>query len=168
MERGRSKSEENLVEDSIAVIESVKKIGEFRRTQRKEGANLVRRMKLFLPFLEDIREVDNADVPLPAISCFKKLNKAFRSARKLLRFCHDGSKIYLVRCTYILIAHFLILRSPNTCVFKCFYVNSQALESESMMGRFHTVYESISAAMEGMPYEELGISQQDKEHVGVG
>ncbi|KAG6406185.1 hypothetical protein SASPL_133784 [Salvia splendens] len=135
MEKGRSTSDENLVEDSIAVIESVKKIGEFRRTQRKEGANLVRRLKLFLHFLEDIREVDNADIPLPAISCFKKLNKAFRSARKLLRFCHDGSKIYL------------------------------ALESESMMGRFHTVYESISAAMEGMPCEELGISQEDKEHM---
>ncbi|KAG6408484.1 hypothetical protein SASPL_131497 [Salvia splendens] len=135
MERGRSKSDENSVEDSIAIIESVKKIGEFRRTQRKEGANLVRRLKLFLPFLEEIREVDNADIPLPAISCFKKLNKAFRSARKLLRFCHDGSKIYL------------------------------ALESESMIGRFHTVYESICAAMEGMPYEELGISQEENEHM---
>ncbi|KAL1535165.1 U-box domain-containing protein 15-like [Salvia divinorum] len=132
MERGRSTSDENLLEDSIAIIESVKKIGEFRRTQRKEGTNLVRRLKLFLPFLEEIREVD---IPLAGISCFKKLKQAFRSARKLLRFCHDGSKIYL------------------------------ALENESMMGRFHTVYESISTAVEGMPYEELGISQEDKEQM---
>lgn len=33
------------------------------------------------------------------------------------------------------------------------------------MVRFHVVYESINQAVEGMPYEELGISEEEKEQV---
>lgn len=135
MEGGSSASDENLVEDSIAIVEYVKTIGEFRKTQRKEGTNLVRRMKLFLPLLEEIRDVENANIPLAAIACLKKLKKAFQSAKKLLKLCHYGSKIYL------------------------------ALESEGMMVRFLSVYESISLAVEEMPYEELGIPQEDIEQI---
>lgn len=41
----------------------------------------------------------------------------------------------------------------------------QALESEAVMGRFHSVYERLSQALEGMPYDELGISDEEKEQV---
>lgn len=33
------------------------------------------------------------------------------------------------------------------------------------MVRFHGVYENISQAVEGMPYEELRISEEEKEQV---
>lgn len=41
----------------------------------------------------------------------------------------------------------------------------QALESEAVMRRFHSVYEKLSHALDGMPYEELGISDEEKEQV---
>lgn len=92
-----AEEEKSLVDDLIAIVEDVKKIGEFRKTQRKEATNLVRRLKQFLPLLEEIRDVENADIPLAGIACLKKLKKAFRSGKKLLELCNDGSKIYLVR-----------------------------------------------------------------------
>ncbi|KAI3459958.1 hypothetical protein Pfo_016621 [Paulownia fortunei] len=131
----RARTDDNVVEEIIAIIESVKAIGEYRKTQRKECLNLVRRLKLFLPLLEEIRDVEMTTIPDGGILCFKKLKKAFQSSKKFLKLCHSGSKIYL------------------------------ALESEAMMVRFHAVYENISQAVEGMPYEELGISEEEKEQV---
>ncbi|CAI9777145.1 unnamed protein product [Fraxinus pennsylvanica] len=124
----------DLVDEIIEIIESIKDIGEYRRTQRKECNNLIRRLKVFLPFLDEIR---NLEIPIPdvGIECLKKLKKAFRSAKKLLNTCHSGSKIYL------------------------------ATESEAMMVRFHSVYEMINQAVEGMPYDELGISDEEKEQI---
>ncbi|EPS68251.1 hypothetical protein M569_06518, partial [Genlisea aurea] len=128
--------EKNLADEAIAIVESVRSIGEYRRTQRKECQSIVRRMKLFLPILKEIREVEKTK-PLPesAIACVKKLKKAFLSAKKLLKLCHGGSKIYL------------------------------ALESEALMVRFRAVYEKISQAVDGMPFEELCISQAEKGQV---
>ncbi|KAG8369277.1 hypothetical protein BUALT_Bualt15G0134700 [Buddleja alternifolia] len=133
--RSSDDNNNNVVDDIIATIESVKAIGEFRRTQRKECLNLVRRLKLFLPLLEEIRDVEWTTIPDAAIVCLKKLKRAFHSAKKFLKMCHAGSKLYL------------------------------ALESEAMKVRFHAVYEKISQAVEGMPYEELGISEEEKEQV---
>lgn len=45
------------------------------------------------------------------------------------------------------------------------YVFRQALESEAVMGRFHIVYEMIKQALDGMPYDQLGISDEVKEQV---
>ncbi|XP_022895384.1 U-box domain-containing protein 15-like [Olea europaea var. sylvestris] len=124
----------DLVDEIIEIVESVKDIGEYRRTQRKECNNLVRRLKVFLPLLDEIR---NLEFPIPeaGIVCLKKLKKAFQSAKKLLNLCHSGSKIYL------------------------------ATESEAMMVRFHSVYEKINQAVEEMPYDELGISDEEKEQI---
>ncbi|KAK4434123.1 U-box domain-containing protein 15 [Sesamum alatum] len=131
----RERGDENVVEEIIEIIESVKSIGDYRKSQTKECHNLVRRLKLFLPLLEEIRDVDRAAVPEAAVACLKKLRRAFRSARKFLKLCHAGSKIYLT------------------------------LETEAMMVRLHGVYEKISQALEGMPYEELGVPEEEKEQV---
>ncbi|KAL0366482.1 UNVERIFIED_CONTAM: hypothetical protein Sradi_3538300 [Sesamum radiatum] len=127
----RERGDENVVEEILEIIESAKAIGDYRKTQKKECHNLVRRMKL-LPLLEEIKDVDRATIPEAAIACLKKLRRAFRSARKFLKLCHAGSKIYLT------------------------------LETEAMMVRLHGVYEKISQALEGMPYEELGIPEEEK------
>lgn len=34
------------------------------------------------------------------------------------------------------------------------------------MVRFHYVYEKMNSALEGMPYDQLGISEEVKEQVG--
>ena len=85
----------DVVEELIGMIENVKSIGEFRKTQRKECQSLVRRLKLLLPFLEEFRDLDKP-IREAALECLNKLKKAFISAKKLLTTCHCGSKIYLV------------------------------------------------------------------------
>ncbi|KAK3038844.1 hypothetical protein RJ639_028566 [Escallonia herrerae] len=124
----------DVIQELIGVIETVKSLGEYRRTQKKESHNLVRRLKLLLPLLEEIQDLDTP-FPEAGIACLHKLKKAFYSAKKLLKASHAGSKIYL------------------------------ALESEAVMVRFHSVYEKVSQALDGMPYDELGISDEVKEQV---
>ncbi|XP_009802470.1 U-box domain-containing protein 15-like [Nicotiana sylvestris] len=123
-----------LVRELIGVIQTVGSYEEYRKSQREECHNLVERLKLLLPLLVEIRDFDG-QITESGIECLMKLKKAFSSAKKLLKTCYCGSKIYL------------------------------ALESEAVMGRFHSVYERLSQALEGMPYDELGISDEEKEQV---
>ncbi|KAK9129243.1 hypothetical protein Sjap_009730 [Stephania japonica] len=118
----------------IGVIEAIGSIGNYRLTLKKECFNLVRRIKLLAPLLEEINELDRV-VPDGALVCLRNLKKALGSAKKLLRVCHDGSKIFL------------------------------ALEGEAIKGRFQAVYDKLNQALNGMPYEELGIADEVKEQV---
>ena len=51
------------------------------------------------------------------------------------------------------------------CVILTKYNQFQALESEAVLGRFRTVYEKMNSALDGMPYAELGISDEVMEQV---
>ncbi|KAJ8538182.1 hypothetical protein K7X08_014722 [Anisodus acutangulus] len=124
----------DLVYELMGIIQIISSYGEYRRTQRKESRNLVRRMKLLIPLLEEIRDFEG-QIPESGIACLVKMKKAFDCAKKLLKTCHCGSKLYL------------------------------ALEREAVIGRFHSVYEKLSQTLDGMPYEELGISDEEKEQV---
>lgn len=95
-EMARELDVDDMIGVLLEIIDSVGSFGDFRRTQRKESFNLVWRMKMMAPLLEEIRECED---PIPSTACDQiyALLKAFLSAKKLLRCCHDGSKIYLVR-----------------------------------------------------------------------
>lgn len=86
----------DLAEELIGIIEAAKSLVEFRGTQKKECQNLVRRLRHCLPLMEELRDLD-AHIPEVCISCLRKLKKAFILGKKLLKTCHAGSKIYLVR-----------------------------------------------------------------------
>ncbi|XP_068639290.1 LOW QUALITY PROTEIN: U-box domain-containing protein 15-like [Aristolochia californica] len=122
------------IRELIDVVESVTGLGDFRKTLRKECFNLIRRMKLLLPFLEEIQDLEG-HIPVDAVKCLSSLTKVFACAKKLLECCHDGSKIYLV------------------------------LENEAVMGRFHGIYDRLRQALEGMPYDEMEISDEVKEQI---
>ncbi|KAI8549054.1 hypothetical protein RHMOL_Rhmol07G0321500 [Rhododendron molle] len=128
------KNKMDVIQELVALIEAVQSIGDFRRTQRKEAHSLVRRLKLLLPLLEEIRDIDTL-IPEAGMTCLCNLKHAFLAAKKLLKMCTEGSKIYL------------------------------ALESEDVMIRFHSVYEKLNQALDGMPYTEIGISEEVKEQV---
>lgn len=85
----------DLVRELLETVETARSFPDYRRSQRKECYNLIRRMKLAVPLLEEIRDLE---IPLPdgvrAKLC--GLRTGFAAAKKLLRSCHDGSKIYLV------------------------------------------------------------------------
>lgn len=92
--------EVNVVEEILDVIDIVKTYGNYRRTQRKECYNLVRRMKLLLPLLEEIRDLEGP-IPDVGIDSLCNLRNVLLSANKLLRNCNEGSKIYLVRILFL-------------------------------------------------------------------
>ncbi|CAM0911536.1 unnamed protein product [Alopecurus aequalis] len=92
----REMDDEDLVEDLLATVNSARAYTDFRRTQRKECHNLIRWLQLILPLLEELRD----STPRLTEDAYRRLTllgRAFAAARRLLRSCNDGSKIFLVR-----------------------------------------------------------------------
>lgn len=88
---------DGVVGELMGVIETVGSYSEFRRTHRKECLNLVRRLKLLVPLMEEMRELDILILSTTkALNSLASLKEALVSAKKLLRNCSCGSKIYLV------------------------------------------------------------------------
>ncbi|KAA3465455.1 U-box domain-containing protein 15-like [Gossypium australe] len=129
-----SSSSSDLVREMMEVIETVGSYTGFRVTQRKECLNLVRRLKLLVPLLEEIKELDYSVSGL-GLDSLLNLKKALLGAKKLLKTCNYGSKIYL------------------------------AMESEAVMCRFHAVYHKINQALDDIPFDKLGVSIEVKEQV---
>lgn len=125
---------DDLVSEMMKMIETVGSYMGFRRTQRKECLKLVRRLKLLLPLLEETKEM-NQSIPTRAFQSFLQLKKALLSAKKLLKQCNFGSKIFL------------------------------ALESDAVISRFHCVYDKLNEALDGLMYQELGISEEVQEQI---
>ncbi|KAK6118651.1 hypothetical protein DH2020_047564 [Rehmannia glutinosa] len=125
----------NVVEEMLEAIEKVGSYASFRKTQRKECLNLVRRLKLLTPLLEEIKEFGLSSISIEALSGLVDLKKSLLASMKLLKTCNSGSKIFL------------------------------ALESEAVMSRFHAVYDMIHQALNEIPYEKLGISEEVREQV---
>ncbi|KAA3484454.1 U-box domain-containing protein 15-like [Gossypium australe] len=124
----------DLVQESVSLIEYVARLGDFRSTQRQECYSLVRRMKSLLPLFDEIRFLGSA-IPPNGIASLSKLKKVFCLAKKLLKTCNEGSKIYL------------------------------ALESEAMMVKFHAVHEKLCQALDELPFDEIEVSVEVREQV---
>uniref|UniRef100_A0A453TAV6 RING-type E3 ubiquitin transferase n=1 Tax=Aegilops tauschii subsp. strangulata TaxID=200361 RepID=A0A453TAV6_AEGTS len=131
---GRQLSDGDLLDELVATVGAAQAFQEFRRSQRKECFNLLRWLQLVLPLIEELQD---ASPPRPLTDDAHRrlalLSRAFQAARRLLRCCHDGSKIFL------------------------------SLEAEAVQGRFRAVYEKINQALDGMPYSEIGISDEVKD-----
>ncbi|KAJ6927806.1 U-box domain-containing protein 15-like [Populus alba x Populus x berolinensis] len=127
----------DVVKEMVDVIETVGLYVGYRRTQRKECLNLVRRLKLLVPLLEEIKEIDHHKLSSSEglKTSLVNLKKALLGAKKLLKKCSCGSKIYL------------------------------AMESEAVMSSFHAVYDHLNQALDDLQYDELGISVEVKEQV---
>ncbi|XP_006403398.2 U-box domain-containing protein 15 [Eutrema salsugineum] len=82
-------------------------------------------------------EIRGFEYPSPE-SCMHflyRLRKVILVARKLLETCNNGSKIYL------------------------------ALDSESIMTRFHSIYEKLNRVLVKTPFDELRISDEVKDEI---
>lgn len=92
---GRQLSDEALVEELLTAVAAARSFQEFRRSQSKECLSLLRWLQLVLPLIQEIREA----TPSLTDDAYRRLvllGRAFHAARRLLRCCHDGSKIFLV------------------------------------------------------------------------
>ncbi|GLT63210.1 hypothetical protein SLA2020_357890 [Shorea laevis] len=124
----------DVVRELMEVIDTVGSYTGYRKTQRKECLNLVRRLKLLIPLLEEMRELEESVSGL-ALNSLVNLKKALVAAKKLLKDCNYGSKIYL------------------------------AMESEAVTSRFHAVYDKLNQALDEVPLDQLQISVEVKEQV---
>ncbi|KAK8369376.1 hypothetical protein V6Z12_A01G107800 [Gossypium hirsutum] len=89
-----TKSPTDLVDETVSMIEYVARFGDYRRAQRKECYNLARRMKILLPFFDEIRH-HGSPISHNCVASLSRLKKAIRLAMKLLKTCNEGSKIHL-------------------------------------------------------------------------
>ncbi|XVF05520.1 hypothetical protein REPUB_Repub05bG0179200 [Reevesia pubescens] len=123
-----------LVQSLIDAVNQIASIGDYRCAVKKEYCNLARRLKLLTPMFEEIRE-SKEQIPEETIKALVSLKEALVSAKELLRFGSEGSKIYLV------------------------------LEREKIMHKFHELTSRLEQALSGISYENLDISDEVKEQV---
>ncbi|XP_039043962.1 U-box domain-containing protein 13-like isoform X2 [Hibiscus syriacus] len=123
-----------LGQSLIDAVNQIAPIGDYRCAVRKEFCNLARRLKLLSPMFEEIRE-SKEQIPEETVKALVSLKEALISAKELLRFGSEGSKIYMV------------------------------LERDQIMHKFHEVTARVEQALSGIPYENLDISDEVKEQV---
>ncbi|XP_041990935.1 U-box domain-containing protein 13-like [Salvia splendens] len=118
----------------IDLVADISAIPDYRISVKRQYTNLARRLKLLIPMFEEIRDTR---VPLPedSIRALAALVTALASAKELLRFGSEGSKIYLV------------------------------LERDKIMSRFQELTDELEQALSGISFEKLDISDEVKEQV---
>ncbi|XP_022730634.1 U-box domain-containing protein 13-like [Durio zibethinus] len=123
-----------LVQSLIDAVNQIASIGDYRCPVKKEYCNLARRLKLLTPMFEEIRE-SKEQIPEETVKALVSLKESLVSAKELLRFGSEGSKIYLV------------------------------LEREQIMHKFREVTAQLEQALSGISYENLEISDEVKEQM---
>lgn len=93
------KAELALAESLIETVNEIASISDYRCAVRRQYCNLARRLKLLIPMFEEVRE-SKRPVGEGAAGALASLKEALDSAKDLLRFGSEGSKIYMV-CTWL-------------------------------------------------------------------
>lgn len=80
----------------LVSIKEMSDLPECRNVCKRMYGNLVRRVKLLSPLFEEIKDSDCELVSDEHIRSFESLANAVDSARSLLQFTNQGSKLYRV------------------------------------------------------------------------
>ncbi|XP_044506961.1 U-box domain-containing protein 13-like [Mangifera indica] len=123
-----------LVQSLIDTVNMIASFTDYSGTVKKQYSNLARRLKLLMPMFEEIKESKEA-IPEETTTALVSLKEALASAKELLRFGSEGSKIYLV------------------------------LERDEVMQKFYEVTAQLEQALSAISYEKLDISVEVKEQV---
>ena len=99
MEEEKASAAQSLID----VVNEIAAISDYRITVKKLCYNLARRLKLLVPMFEEIRE-SNEPISEDTLKTLMNLKEAMCSAKDYLKFCSQGSKIYLVRFFFDLLA----------------------------------------------------------------
>ncbi|KAL3620630.1 U-box domain-containing protein 13 [Castilleja foliolosa] len=139
-----------LARKSIDTLSEISAISDYRSSVKKQYTNLARRLKLLTPMFEEIR--DSKD-PLPedSIQALTSFATSLYSAKELLRFGSEGSKIYL-QMNY----------ATNNGILRNVL---RVLEREHIMNRFQEVTSELEQALSAISFEKLDISDEVKEQV---
>ncbi|KAK9156641.1 hypothetical protein Scep_003215 [Stephania cephalantha] len=123
-----------MVQSLIDAVNEISAITEYRVSIKKQYCSLARRLKLLMPMFEEFRE-SREPISEEVVKSMVDLKEALESARDLLRFGSEGSKIYLV------------------------------LEREQVMNNFQEVTAMLEQALSAIPIDKLDISDEVKEQV---
>ncbi|KAK4254958.1 hypothetical protein QN277_008026 [Acacia crassicarpa] len=123
-----------IVQSSIDLINEIAAISDYRTTVKKHYCNLARRLKLLIPMFEEIRDSKEAS-PEETLKALISFQGALESAKQLLRFGTEGSRIYMV------------------------------LEREQLMKQYLEVTAQLEQALSGISYDKLDVSDEVKEQV---
>lgn len=108
-----------LIQSLIDVVNEIAWISDFRYTVKKQYCNLSRRLKLLIPMFEEIRD-SKEPVSEDTLNALILLKEALESAKKLLRFGSEGSKIFLVSLCYCIFSSYLLLCFRVSHYWSCF------------------------------------------------
>lgn len=87
-----------LAQKLIDTVNEISASTEYRSAVKKQYTNLARRLKLLTPMFEEIRD-SKESLPRDSLEALSALKCALDSAKDLLRFGSEGSKIFLVSST---------------------------------------------------------------------
>ncbi|RAL46144.1 unnamed protein product [Cuscuta campestris] len=125
---------EAIAKKLIEVVNEISGIPDFRSAVKRQFCTLARRLKLLTPMFEEIRD-GKEKLPQPSMDALLSLNLALQSAKDLLKFGGEGSKIFLV------------------------------LERDQILSRFQDVTIQLEQALSEISFEELDLSDEVKEQV---
>ncbi|KAL3354323.1 hypothetical protein AABB24_018794 [Solanum stoloniferum] len=120
----------------IEIVNDISNISDYKISVKKQFCNLARRLKLLTPMFEEIRD-NKEKLPVESMKSLISLKETLESAKELLKFGSEGSKIYLV------------------------------LEMEHIMNKFQELTSQLEQALNGINYEKLEISDEVKEQVAL-
>ncbi|XP_010503261.1 PREDICTED: U-box domain-containing protein 13-like [Camelina sativa] len=130
MEEEKATAAQSLID----VVNEIAAISDYRITVKKLCYNLARRLKLLVPMFEEIRE-SNEPISEVTLANLVGLKEAMSSAKDYLKFCSEGSKIYLV------------------------------MEREQVTSKLLEVCVKLEQSLSQIQYEDLDISDEVREQV---
>ncbi|KAJ0240354.1 U-box domain-containing protein 13 [Hirschfeldia incana] len=123
-----------VAQSLIDVVNEISSVSEYRTTVKKLCSNLARRLKLLVPMFEEIRE-SNEPIDEDTLKTLVSLKEAMSSAKDYLKFCSQGSKIYLV------------------------------MERDQVTSKLMEVSVQLEQTLSKIPFEDLDISDEVREQV---
>ncbi|GER55162.1 U-box domain-containing protein 13 [Striga asiatica] len=163
----------------IDAVSEISSISDYRSSVKKQYTNLARRLKLLTPMFEEIRD-SKEPLPEDSVRALDSLAGALESAKELLRFGNEGSKIYLVGSellglkfiTLVFFQLLLLCYAPTPMTEWCarFLPNclskfEKVLEREHIMTTFQEVTAALEQALSAISFDKLDISDEVKEQV---
>ncbi|KFK33987.1 hypothetical protein AALP_AA5G087000 [Arabis alpina] len=130
MEEDKGTTAQSLID----VVNEIASVSDYRITVKKLCSNLARRLKLLVPMFEEIRE-SNEPIDEDTMVTLLSLKEAMCFAKDYLRFCSEGSKIYMV------------------------------MEREQVTSKLMEVSVKLEQSLSKIPYEDLDISDEVREQV---
>lgn len=95
MSQEAEESSKDVLDSIVEVAKEISALPECPHSWKTQYSNLVRRVKLLSPFFEELLDSENPLGELE-IQVFVSLKAALESAKELLRFVNEGSKVYQV------------------------------------------------------------------------